>query len=97
MIEHMVLLKFSPDTTALERREVARRLVALKDQIPGIIGIVAGENFSARSKGFDLGLCVRFPDRERLAVYGPHPRHQEVYRYMEQVGLQDVIAVDFEF
>lgn len=96
MVEHMVLLKFAEDTSADTRFEVRRRLLALQEQLPGIVEMQAGENFSKRGKGFQIGLLVRFESREALAAYGPHPLHQSVYQYMESVGLEDIIAVDFE-
>ncbi len=96
MVEHMVLLKFSADTPAAARVEVIRRLLELKDEVPGIVEMTAGENFSQRSQGFQVGLLVRFEHREALQPIGQHPKHQAVYKYMESVGLEDIIAVDFE-
>ncbi|WP_311315544.1 Dabb family protein [Metabacillus litoralis] len=53
-------------------------------------------NFSDRSKGFEVGLTVRFNNRASLENYGPHPAHQEVVAYLKEIGMEDSIFVDFE-
>ncbi|WP_132003816.1 Dabb family protein [Mesobacillus foraminis] len=50
--------------------------------IPGIVDLLQGINFSERSKGYEVGLTVRFEDRDALANYGRHPRHQEIVSYL---------------
>lgn len=96
MIEHLVLLKFSQETKMEQKEELIRRTLRLKEIIPGIIDIQQGMNFSSRSKGYEIGLTIRFKDRAALEGYGPHPAHQEVVRYLKEIGLEDSIFVDFE-
>ena|SRR5690625_459894 len=96
MIEHIALLKFSQDTTTEQKEELIRKTLALQEIIPGIIDIQQGMNFSNRSKGYDMGLTVRFKDQTALEHYGPHPAHQEVVQYLKQIGIEDSIFVDFE-
>lgn len=71
-------------------------LKELKKEINGIIDIQAGQNLSKRSKGFELGLTVRFENIKALEEYGPHPKHQEIVRYLEKIGLVDMIILDFQ-
>lgn len=97
MVEHIVLLKFSPETTIEQKQEAISRTLMLKEVIPGIVDIQQGINFSNRSKGFEVGLTVRFEDRTSLENYGPHPAHQEVFAYLQEIGVEDIIVVDFEF
>lgn len=96
MIEHIVLIKFSPNTTQEQKEELIRRTLLLKEKIPGIIDIQQGFNFSPRSQGYEVGLTVRFQDLDALENYGPHPAHQEIVSYLNQIGLEDSIIVDFE-
>ena len=96
MIEHIVLLKFSPKTTEKNKEELIRRTLLLKDVIPGIVDIQQGANFSNRSQGYEMGLTIRFEDKTSLVNYGPHPAHQEVFSYLKEIGLEDTIIVDFE-
>ncbi|NHM33084.1 Dabb family protein [Neobacillus terrae] len=95
MVEHMVLLKFSPSTTNEQKEEVIHRTLLLKEQIPGIVDIQQGFNFSSRSQGFEMGLTVRFEDKSSLENYGPHPAHQAVFNFLKEIGLVDLIIVDF--
>jgi hypothetical protein len=96
MIEHIVLLKFVPETTHEQKDELIRRTILLKNVIPGIMDIQQGNNFSNRSQGYDMGLTVRFEDRISLERYGPHPSHQDVFSYLKEIGLEKSIIVDFE-
>ncbi|MFG6147629.1 Dabb family protein [Halobacillus sp. B23F22_1] len=96
MIEHIVLVKFSQETTTEQKQELIRRTLRLKNIIPGIVDIQQGINFSNRSQGYEVGLTVRFKDRDSLENYGPHPAHQEIVSYLKNIGLEDSIIVDFE-
>jgi hypothetical protein len=96
MVEHIVLLKFSHETTREQKDEAIRMTLALKEVIPGIIDIQQGDNFSNRNKGFEVGLTVRFEDRSSFENYGPHPAHQQVFAFLKGIGLEDIIVVDFE-
>lgn len=96
MVEHMVILKFGPETSAEQKDQAIQKLKRLKQDIPGIMDLQAGYNFSERSQGFEIGLTVRFDSKESLEVYGPHPKHQEVVSYLREIGLTDIIVVDFE-
>nr|WP_106784417.1 Dabb family protein [Lysinibacillus timonensis] len=96
MIEHIVLIQFSPTTTLEQKQELIHRTLQLKEKIPGIIDIQQGINFSERSKGYEMGLTVRFKDRDALENYLPHPAHQETLTYLQEIGVQDTIIVDFE-
>jgi hypothetical protein len=96
VIEHIVLIKFSPNTTQEQKEELISRTLLLKEKIPGIIDIRQGFNFSARSQGYEVGLTVRFQDRDALENYGPHPEHQEIVAYLKEIGIEDSIIVDFE-
>ncbi len=71
-------------------------LRGLKEQIPGIIDLSCGENFSERGKGFEHGLLVKFSDRSALDAYQPHPAHQEVVQNLIKPIAADVLALDYE-
>lgn len=96
MVEHIVLIKFSKETTEAQKAELIRRTLELKDVIPGIVDLQQGRNFSDRNKGYEVGLTVRFEDKTALENYGPHPKHQEIVSYLKEIGLEDTIVIDFE-
>lgn len=96
MVEHLVIFKFAPETSNDQKTEAIQRLKQLKEKIPGILDLQAGFNFCERSQGFELGLSVRFEDKAALETYGPHPEHQQVVSFLREIGLTDIIVVDFE-
>lgn len=94
MVNHMVIFKFSPETTEAQLDECVRRARELKD-IPGVVDLAAGRNFSDRSQGFAIGLNVRFADVASLETYAPHPMHQAFLAFLGQMDNTDIIVVDF--
>lgn len=96
MVDHLVLFKTTPEATEEQKDAMIAGLAALKGQIPGIVDLTVGRNFSDRSQGFDIGLLVRFVDRAALEVYLPHPAHRgAVDRFVAPIKA-DVIVVDYE-
>ncbi|MCV9885573.1 Dabb family protein [Metabacillus halosaccharovorans] len=96
MVEHIVIFKFNETTSVEQQTEAIEKLKNLKNEIYGIVDIQAGLNFSDRSQGFQVGLTVRFEDKQALEAYGPHEKHQEAVSYLKEIGLSDIVVVDFE-
>ena len=96
MVEHIVLVKLSDDVTDDQVEELISRTLALKDVISGLLDIQQGRNFAGRSKGYEIGMTARFEDRPALEAYLPHPSHQAILAYLEEIGLEDLIVVDFD-
>ena len=94
-VEHMVAFKFKPEISP-ERIDVHQQaLWTLKNQVPDILNLQVGDNFSERAKGFHLGLIVTLTSREALKVYANHPAHVAVARPLI-ADCEDVFALDFE-
>ena len=96
VVEHIVIFKFNETTSVEQQTEAIGKLKNLKNEISGIVDIQAGLNFSDRSQGFQVGLTVRFEDKQALEAYGPHEKHQEAVSYLKEIGLSDIVVVDFE-
>lgn len=96
MIEHIVLLKFTKQTTNEQKIEAVKRLNEMKSNVPGIIDLQAGLNFSERSQGFEIGVTARLENKEALKTYDIHPNHKEVKSFLKGIGHMESIAVDFE-
>lgn len=97
MLEHIVLFRFKPETTAYTKQKIVTDLMALKDKVPSILDISAGPNFSDRNQGFEYGLVVRFADRQGLDAYQVHPDHQSIVHELIRPAVADILAVDYEF
>lgn len=96
MINRVVLLKFSEETTREQYEEVIKRFKRLGDVLPGIAEIHAGYNVSKRNREYQLILNVRFKDRAALETYEASAEHEAVAAYIREVGRIDSIGVDFE-
>ena len=94
-IEHIVLLKFKEQLTEEKQQEVVARFKDIQYEIPGIISMSAGIDFSGRSKGFSIGAVIRFEDEAALKVYGPHEAHQGFIKFIKENGHEDTLVVDF--
>jgi hypothetical protein len=95
MVEHLVWFKMKDGATPADREELCANLRALKQDIPEIHSIACGEDFSGRSRGFEVGLLVRFKDRRGLEIYQPHPAHLAFIERCKHLW-SEVQALDFE-
>ena len=97
MVEHIVLFRWKTEATAEQIAQAVSGLRGLKGQVPNILDLSVGENFSDRGQGFTHGLVVRFPDTAALEVYGPHPAHQHIVQTFINPIREEVLAFDYEF
>ncbi len=97
MVEHVVIFKWKEGTDPAKVEEIMQDLRGLTEKVPNILGLSIGQNFTNRSKGFQTGLVVRFPDKAALEVYGPHPEHQKIVQGKVLPNLEELIALDYEF
>ena len=95
MVEHLVWFKLKEGVTGAEKQAMMAALRALRGPIEGIEHIACGEDFGGRSKGFKIGLVVRFASRQALDIYQPHPVHQ-AFIEAHKSKWTDVMALDFE-
>ncbi len=96
MIEHLVLFQWKPEAPAKAIAQAMTALRALKGQIPGIVDLTCGENFSPRSQGYTHALTVRLTDRAALDAYGPHPAHQRVVQEFIAPIRGSVLSLDYQ-
>jgi len=96
MIEHIVLFKIKEEATQAQRDRMVAELGALKEKIDGIVDLTVGHNFSARNQGYEIGLVVRFRDRDALEAYLPHPEHRGCVDTHCRPIMDGVIVVDYE-
>ncbi len=96
MVEHIVLFKWQENAPKEAIDATMDALRALKNEIPGILELTAGENYTNRSQGFTHALYVRFESKEALEIYAPHPKHQHVVQNHVAPIKENVLAVDYE-
>ncbi|AIQ68372.1 Dabb family protein [Paenibacillus graminis] len=97
MYEHLVVFRFNEQYKPGTGEQLVQTLLALKDSIPGIVGLTAGMNETEETEninGYTLGLRVTFSDQEALRRYGPHPAHQQFVELLEGI-IENVVVVDY--
>ena len=94
MLVHVVLFKLkdpSPENVA----EAVSRLQSLAKTVPTVRSLEVGGNVVASARAYDVGLVVKFEDRDGLDVYQPHPNHVPVAAFMREHS-ESIVSVDFE-
>lgn len=95
MIHHLVWFKLRDDISPQDKEFLRSQLNALPEQIPQIVALACGEDFSGRSRGFEWGLAVQFRTREDGQIYDEHPEHQAFIARCKHLW-SEVQALDFE-
>jgi hypothetical protein len=91
-------LRYRPDATPEQIRQVTDRFRGLKEQIPGIVAFEHGINDSPEGKnlGFTHVYLLTFADAAARDTYLPHPEHREFGRFLGELGvLDDAFVVDY--
>jgi len=95
-IAHIVLFKFKPTATPEQIGKAVKEAFKLSS-IDGVLEIIAGENFTQRSKGYTHALFAKFVDKAALEKYVPHPSHQYYVKEIIDPIREDTLALDFEY
>tara|TARA_B100000029_G_scaffold292475_1_gene285977 strand:+ start:586 stop:885 length:300 start_codon:yes stop_codon:yes gene_type:complete len=98
MIQHIVLLRLKPGTTAEQKAALLDGLVALRGTIAGIESVTGGDDNSPEGKqhGFDWGFVMTFADADARDAYLPHPDHQALGAQLVRPIADDVLVLDYE-
>ena len=99
MIRHIVLVKFQPDLSEAEVRELFAELHAIQSQVPGILSITSGRSESPEKieRGYMHGFVVDFEDWDALETYQNHPDHKALGAKLVANaigGLDGILVVD---
>lgn len=96
-IQHMVLLKFKPETAPGKINDLFTQLGELRQLIPGITYFAGGPYSSGEglNQGFTHGFLMTFDSAASRDAYLPHPEHERVKAQIVPC-VDDVVAFDFE-
>ena len=95
MIEHLVLFRCKETCNEETKSKIVSEARALKKEIPELLYISAGINWSERGDGFELALVGRFQDKATLDIYQKHPAHQAFVNEWVKPHIEKVIAIDY--
>jgi antibiotic biosynthesis monooxygenase (ABM) superfamily enzyme len=94
VIDHLVFLAANQDASPEDIEDLISSIRNLKETVPGVVDLSAGENFSPRSGGYTHGIFVRFETREDLQGYMQHPDHLAVVEKLDRLTTR--IVIDYE-
>lgn len=91
MFNHMVVFRFPDDEVAAA---VIERLHELADRLPHVEELIVGRDQLHSERSFDVGMLMRFADREAFEAYEVHPVHVEAATWIDDVATE-AVAVDW--
>ncbi len=91
MFNHMVMFRFPDDEVAAA---VIERLHELADRLPQVEELIVGRDQLHSERSFDVGMLMRFADRETFEAYEVHPVHVEAATWIDDVATE-AVAVDW--
>ena len=96
LLRHVVLFRFTEETTAEEIREIEQAFCALPTKIDAVYGFEWGTDVSVEGlhKEFTHCFLVTFLSEEARAEYLPHPAHEE-FVALAKPHFADVLVVDY--
>ena len=77
-------------------QEVADKLISMKDEIPSLIDIEVGINFSESNEAYDVLMIATFKNIEALREYEQDSFHLTVKNFVEG-QYENRAVVDYEF
>lgn len=99
MVKHIVAWRLKDSAAGNDKAANARlmraKLEALRGQIPGLLRLEVGLDFSATETSSDVVLVTEFASRADLAAYQVHPEHQAVGVFVREV-VSERRFVDYE-
>ncbi len=96
MIDHLVFFAVREDAPEEDIEDLLASIRDLKNTVPGVVDLTAGEDFSGRSGGYTHALFARFEDRDGLRTYMEHSDHRAVVEKLEERTTGRIVA-DYEF
>lgn len=89
MIQHLVVWRLKDSALGNDKATNARllkeKLEALPGQIPGLVHLEVGLDFSATENSSDVVLVTAFATKEDLVAYQIHPAHKAVGLFVREV------------
>ena len=98
MVQHIVLFKWKPATTAQQQSEARAGLEKLAGAVSGITAFSAGKQCSPEGlgKGFEFGFVMTFKDALLRNGYLAHPDHKKLVAFLLTI-VEDAVVLDYEY
>lgn len=96
MYRHVVMLKWTKETTPEQRSQAAAGMRALEAKISVVRHYELGENISADPSNFDVVALIDFERAEDYLVYRDHPEHRQLIAEITSAITAERVAVQYE-
>ncbi|MEW6637499.1 MAG: Dabb family protein [Actinomycetota bacterium] len=96
MVDHLVFFAVREDVSPEDVEDLLASIRGLKDEVPSVVDLSAGEDFSGRSGDYTHGIFARFEDAAGLQEYMEHPAHLAVVEKLEERTTGRIVC-DYEF
>ena len=97
MIRHVVMFRWTPETTHEQKQQVAAELRRLPALLPVLRAYHVGPDLGLVEGNFEFAVVADFDDLEGLQVYRDDPEHQEIIaRFIRPITAQRA-AVQYQF
>lgn len=99
MIKHIVFWKLKDQANGNDKATnallIKEKLEALNGQIPGLLKLEVGVDFSNSEMSADVALYSEFATKKDLEAYQQHPKHKAVQAFVGEVRTARQVA-DYE-
>lgn len=95
MIKHIVFFKINTENKENELIELKKMIEMLGKNIPSVVSIEAGINFSPRESAYDIALFAEFNNKKGLFDYQEHPEHMKLIQHLKKLN-REMVVVDYE-
>ena len=96
MVDHLVFFAVREGASAEGVEDLLSSIRGLRSEVPGVVDLSVGQDFSGRSGGYTHALFARFEDAAGLQGYMGHPAHLAVVEKLEATTTGRIVA-DYEF
>ena len=96
MYRHVVMLKWTKETTPEQHSQAAAGMRALEAKISVVRHYELGENVSADPSNFDVVALIDFERAEDYLVYLDHPEHRQLIAKITGAITAERVAVQYE-
>ena len=99
MVKHIVVWKLKDEAHGNDRQTnanlIKEKLLALQEQIPGVVALEVGFDVSHSATSGDVVLYSEFRDMKALAEYQVHPAHEALKHFIAEATTERRL-VDYE-
>ncbi|HEY8043924.1 MAG TPA: Dabb family protein [Streptosporangiaceae bacterium] len=96
MFRHVVVFRFTPQTTQEQQEELARQLRTLPGAIEQIKAYHVGLDAGMNPGNYQFAVVADFDNVEDYLVYRDHPVHRDIIGKYVQPVVADRAAVQYE-